>query len=274
MKRVVARSVLVALALAAAVYIGGVSYLYVFQRGFVFKPSGELANPADKDLLGVETVSLTMKDGTELRGWRSQSQAGMPVFLYFHGNAGTLSGRAERFRRIIDAGYGLLAFSYRGFAGSGGSPGEAEIFSDALEIFDRLNGEGERVVLFGESLGTGVAVYVAAEREAAALILEAPFTAATDIAADTYPWVPVTLLMRDQFRSLDRMAEVNEPLLIVHGTADAVVPFRYGRRLFDAAKEPKRFEAIDGATHSNLWDNGLWPAVVKFLADQRVTPAA
>jgi len=274
MTRFVARLLLLALATAAAIYIAGVSYLYVFQRDFVFKPSGELAAPADKGLTGVETVSLTMGDGVELKGWRSDPQPGLPVFLYFHGNAGTLSGRAERIRRIVEAGYGLLAVSYRGFPGSGGSPGEAEIFSDALEIFDRLNGEGERIVLYGESLGSGVATYVAAERDAAALILEAPFTAATDIAADTYPWVPVTLLMRDQFRSLDRIGRVNEPLLVVHGTADAVVPFSYGRTLFDAAREPKHFEAIEGASHSNLWEMGLWPAVVEFLADLRVAPAA
>jgi uncharacterized protein len=258
----------------AAAWLIGVAYLFVFQRGFVFKPSGELAAPADKGVMGAETVSLTMRDGVGLKGWRSDPQPGLPVFLYFHGNAGNPSGRAERFRRIIEAGYGLLAFSYRGFPGSGGSPGEAAMFSDALEIFDRLNGEGERIVLYGESLGTGVATYVAAERDAAALILEAPFTAAADIAADTYPWVPVTLLMRDQFRSLDRIGRVNEPLLIVHGTADAVVPLHYGRALFDAANEPKRFEVIEGASHSNLWDMGLWPAVAEFLSGLRVAPAA
>ena len=274
MTRFVARLLLLALATAAAIYIAGVSYLYLFQRGFVFKPSGELAAPADKGLTGMETVTITMGDGIELKGWRSDPRPGLPVFLYFHGNAGNLSGRAERFRRIVEAGYGLLTLSYRGYPGSGGSPGEAEIFSDALEIFDRLNGEGERIILYGESLGTGVATYVAAEREAAALILEAPFTAATDIAADTYPWVPVTLLMRDQFRSRDRIARVNEPLLVVHGTADAVVPFHYGRALFDAANEPKRFEALEGASHSNLWEMGLWPAVVQFLAGLRVAPAA
>lgn len=215
-----------------------------------------------------------MRDGTELAGWRAAPKPGLPVFLYFHGNAGNLSGRADRFRKVVGAGFGLAVFSYRGFAGSGGAPGEAEIFSDALEIFDWLAGQGAPVILYGESLGTGVATYVAAERQAAALILEAPYTALTAIAAETYPYVPVERLMRDQFRSLDRIVTVTEPLLIVHGTADAVVPFRYGRALFAAANEPKRFVPIEGAVHNNLWDNGLWPAVVQFLADERIAPAA
>jgi fermentation-respiration switch protein FrsA (DUF1100 family) len=190
--------------------------------------------------------------------------------LYFHGNAGSLSDRADRFAHIVDSGFGFVAMAYRGYPGSGGSPGEAALYADALEIFDRLASETDAVVLYGESLGTAVATYVAAERPAAALILESPFTAALDIAAATYPWVPVSLLMLDPFLSREHIRRVDEPLLILHGTTDRVVPVAHGRALFAVAGEPKELVIVEGAGHGDLWERGLWSAVLGFLARRNV----
>ena len=178
-----------------------------------------------------------------------------------------LSGRAERFRRIVAAGYGLLAPSYRGYPGSGGTPSEAALISDGVAVFDWLNSRADRIVVFGESLGSGVAVAVAVERDGLALILEAPFSAAVDLAKDRYAWLPVDLLMKDPFRSRDRIGGLREPLLIVHGSADRTVPLEQGKDLFAYAPEPKRLVEIAGAGHGNLWDRGLWPAVEGFLRD-------
>jgi fermentation-respiration switch protein FrsA (DUF1100 family) len=125
-------------------------------------------------------------------------------------------------------------------------------------------------VLHGESLGTGVASYVAAERPARAVVLEAPYTATVDIAAETYPWVPVSLLMRDQFLSREHVTRIDEPLLIVHGTADARIPVEHGKRLHALAGGPKKLSLIEGARHNNLWDQGLWRIVLGFLAESRV----
>ena len=128
-------------------------------------------------------------------------------------------------------------------------------------------------MVYGESLGTAVATYVAAERPAQALVLEAPFTAALDIAAATYPWVPTKLLMRDPFLSRENILRVDEPVLIVHGTDDKVVPVEMGRSLFALAHEPKELAIVEGATHSDLWDRGLWPIVLGFLRSEGVTNA-
>jgi uncharacterized protein len=258
------------IATVIAVYLVAVGYLFVVQRSYVFVPGGTLASPADEGLEAVDVVTLRSADGTTLTGWYAEAEAGLPILLYFHGNAGNISDRADRFRQVLASGFGLLALSYRGYAGSGGRPGEAALFSDALETFDWLAERTDDIVVHGESLGTAVATYVAAERPARALVLEAPFTAALDMAADTYPWVPVSWLMRDPFLSRDYIERVEEPVLIAHGAADEMVPVEHGRRLFEAAGEPKALVIIDGASHSDLWDRGLWPAVLEFLRKQGV----
>ena len=182
--------------------------------------------------------------------------------------------RAPRFKQVAESGFGVLAMSYRGYAGSGGSPTETALFSDALETFDWLAARSDSIVLHGESLGTAVATYVAAERPAAALVLEAPFSAALDIAAATYPWLPVSLLMRDPFLSRDHIRRVDEPVIILHGTADRVIPVESGRRLFEAADEPKELVIVDGAGHLDLWKSGLWPIVLDFLKKNGVVGQA
>jgi fermentation-respiration switch protein FrsA (DUF1100 family) len=255
------------MAMVPVVYAFPVSYLYVFQRGFVFKPGGELAAPADKGLAGVEVRSFEMTDSVRLTGWYAPAEAGNPSVLYFHGNAGNMSGRSERFGIILASGFGLLVASYRGYPGSGGSPGEGKMIADGLALFDWLAGQNDEIIVHGESLGTGVAVAVAASREARALVLEAPYTATVDIAARQYPWVPVGLLMKDQFLSRERISLVDEPLLIVHGTGDRVIPVGHGRRLHALAGEPKRLAIIDDAGHDNLWPRGLWQHVLRMLAE-------
>ncbi len=266
------RRVLSVVLIAAAVYVAVVGFLYVFQRSLVFQPGGTLAAPAEVGLGAVEAVTLTMADGTELLAWHAEPQPGQPSVLYFHGNAGNISMRAESFQKIIDSGFGLLAASYRGYAGSGGSPSEDALLSDALELYDWLAARAGPIVLYGESLGSGVAIHVATEREAAAVILEAPYTAAVDIARETYPWVPVGLLMHDQFISRERIGRVAEPVMILHGANDAVVPVAHGRRMFELAAEPKRLMIVENVGHIGLWEQGLWPSVLDFLSEHGVRP--
>ena len=264
------KGVAATVALLAAVYLAACGYLFVFQRDYVFKPSGTLAAPAEEGLPGVEVITLSAKDGTELTGWHQAAKPSLPTVLYFHGNAGNVSERSDRFRQIVGSGFGFLAMSYRGYAGSGGSPNETALVSDGIEAFDWLAERSDSIVIHGESLGTGVAVEVAAARQPRALILEAPFTAALDIAAATYPWVPVGWLMRDPFLSREHITQVHAPVLIIHGTADAVIPVEEGERLFAVAKEPKELLVVEGATHSDLWERGLWPIVTEFLAKNGV----
>lgn len=270
MRKAAVRVSVLALVLLAAGYLSAIGYLFAFQRDYVFKPSGTLAQPAEKGLTGVEVVSITAKDGTLLSGWYHPPRAGLPTLLYLHGNAGNISGRADRFRQVVESGLGFLAVSYRGYAGSGGAPSEAALVSDGVEEFDWLAARGGSIVIYGESLGTGVATEVASERRPSALILEAPFTAALDIAATTYPWVPVGILMRDPFISREHIKAVEAPVLIVHGTSDEMIAVDQGRRLFEFAREPKELAIIEGGGHSDLWDRGLWQIVVGFLRDQGI----
>ena len=270
MRNPILRSAAAIAALLAAAYLAAIGYLFAFQRDYVFKPTGALASAAEKGLPGVEVITLKTADGTTLTGWFQPAEPGKPTLLYFHGNAGNVSERAKRFRQVVDSGFGFLAMSYRGFAGSEGSPSESALVSDGLEIFDWLAKRSDAIVIYGESLGTGVATEVAAQRQARALVLEAPFAAALDIAAATYPWVPVSFLMRDPFLSREHILSVEEPVLVIHGTADQVIPVEQGRRLFDVAHEPKSLAVIEGGTHSDLWDNGLWPIVLEFLQKEGV----
>jgi fermentation-respiration switch protein FrsA (DUF1100 family) len=254
-----------ALMTIAVAYLAAAAYLYAYQRSYVFKPSGALAAPEDKGLSGVEVLDLTASDGTPLKAWYARAADGRPTFLYLHGNGGNISGRSDRFARILSGGYGLMAPSYRGYAGSGGEPSEAAFISDGVLAYDWLSERADRIVVYGESIGTGVAVPVAAERDPMAVVLEAPLSAAVDLASEQYPWLPVNLLMKDQFRSRDRVGRISEPLLIVHGTGDSVVPISQGRDLFDHATGEKAIHVIEGAGHGDLWDKGLWPVVRGFV---------
>jgi hypothetical protein len=252
-------------AVVAVFYVVAASYMYLNQRGFVFVPSGELATPQEKGLENVAVETVQMADGTSVTVWTAEAtQAGAPTVLYFHGNSGNVSTRWKRFEEILDSGFGLYAPSHRGYAGSEGSPSEAAIISDALEHFDTLAATGAPVIVHGESLGTGIATAVAAQRpDAGLLVLEAPYTALVDMAYEQYPWLPVSFLMKDQMPTRERIGDVDAPVLIIHGTADRVIPVEHGRRLFERAPDPKELLVVEGVGHSDLWKNGLWQAVLK-----------
>ncbi|MCP5001061.1 MAG: alpha/beta hydrolase [Hyphomicrobiales bacterium] len=248
------------------VYGAAAGFMYIFQRDFLFRPSGTLTSPQENGLEAIGVERVAMRDGTQITVWRKAPANGnSPTVLYFHGNGGNLAGRAKCFQQIIDSGMGLYAPTYRGYAGAGGVPSETALIGDALEHFDRANGAGGDIVIHGESLGTGVAVAVAAKRDARALLLEAPYTGAVDVASAAYPWLPVSLLMKDPFVSRDKISDIEEPLLVIHGTKDTTIPFRQGQALYEMAGDPKQMVAYEGAGHSDLWARGLWPAAVEFL---------
>ncbi|MHA7774272.1 alpha/beta hydrolase [Roseibium sp. M-1] len=253
----------VAIALAVA-YGVAAGYMYLNQRSFIFRPTGALATPAEKGLETVIVETVKMADGSEATVWRAPPvKAGAPTVLYFHGNSANVSSRWKRFKQILDSGFGLYAPSYRGFAGSQGSPSEAALLADGLEHFDRAAAAGSPLIVHGESLGTGVATAVAAERpETRLLVLEAPYTALVDMASEDYPWLPVSLLMKDQMPTRERITNFAAPVLILHGTADRIIPVEHGRRLFEFAKDPKKLIIVEGVDHSDLWTNGLWEAVL------------
>ncbi|WP_421981616.1 alpha/beta hydrolase [Roseibium sp.] len=258
------RGGLVKLLVAGAIaYSMAAGYMYLNQRSFIFVPSGELLTPEDKGLQNVSVELVEMADGTRTTVWTAEpAEEGLPTVVYFHGNSSNLSGRWQRFKMILDSGYGLYAPTYRGYAGSEGSPSETAIISDALEHFDRAAAAGTPIIVHGESLGSGVATAVAAERpDAGLLVLEAPYTALVDMAAASYPWLPVGFLMKDQMKTRERIGKVEAPALIIHGTEDAIIPVEHGEQVFQYASEPKELLIFEGAGHGDLWKRGLWDSV-------------
>lgn len=252
---------------ALACYAGIVGLMYVAQRALMYFPERARTAPADAGFPQAREEVLQAADGTKVIVWYVPPRQDRPVFLYFHGNGGALRYRVTRFRHLTADGSGLVALSYRGYGGSEGAPSEAGLLADAdaAYAFARARHPQARLVVWGESLGTGVAVALAARTKVDALILEAPFTSAADIAFSAYPFLPVKLLMKDQFRSDERIGRVRAPILILHGERDRIVPFRYGRALFDLAPEPKRFAPMPLGEHENLDAHGAQDAVREFL---------
>jgi fermentation-respiration switch protein FrsA (DUF1100 family) len=253
--------------LAILVYGGVLALMYVFQRSLMYFPDRIRTAPAAAGLPQAEEVTLTSADGERLIAWHVPPQGSKPVVIYFHGNGGALNLRADRFRWLTADGFGLLGLSYRGYGGSTGKPTEAGMLLDAAAAygFAAARYPPGRIVVWGESLGTGVAVALAAERPVAGLILDAPFTSAADIGASAYPFIPVRWFIKDSFRSDQRIGRVKAPLLVLHGDMDGIVPVRFGERLFALANEPKQMVRFALGGHVNLDDHGAPDAVRAFL---------
>ncbi len=249
-------------------YATALAGVYLMQRQLQYFPSRSDPAPQSLGLTGVARQTLTTHDGETLVLWYSPPAGDRPVILFFHGNAGSIADRADRMSFYRSRGFGAAFLSYRGYGGSTGTITEPGLIIDAQAAYDHLRGLGipaERVAVVGESLGTGVAVQLAARNPVAALVLEAPFSAAVDVAGLTYPWLPVRLLMKDQFRSQDQIGKVTAPLLILHGTADRVIPVTFGRRIFAAANDPKTFLTLGPVGHEALYRPATWAEGTAFL---------
>ena len=258
------------------VYVGLAAMLYFAQRSMMYFPETIHTSPAEAGLPEAEEISLTAADGVHIVGWHVAPGDGKPVILYLHGNGGALRYRVERFHRLIKEGVGLVAIEYRGYGGSEGSPSEAGLFADAeaAYAFAASRYRPDQLVLWGESLGTGLAVYLAAEKPVGRVILEAPFTSTAAVAAQRYWFMPVRLLMKDQFRSDERIANVTAPVLILHGLNDRVVPYAMGEQMFDLAKGNKHIVRFIDGGHEDLDQYGALHAVGRFLAGDLDQPPA
>ncbi len=251
-------------------YLALVALMYVAQRGLMYFPETFRTAPADAGLAEAEEVVLDTPDGARVIVWHIPPKGNRPVWLYFHGNGGALRYRVDRFRELTAQGEGLVALSYRGYAGSTGRPTEAGLIADARAAYDfAVKRYGaDRIVLWGESLGSGVALALAAESPVARIVLEAPFLSAVDVAAGVYPYLPVRFLMKDQFRSDLRVGKVTAPVLVLHGDRDQVVPIVSGQLLYKLITSPKRFVRISGGGHENLGSFGAVAEATKFLGEK------
>jgi len=253
---------------AAAAFGGLVALMYVAQRSLMYFPERLHTPPAMAGLPEAQEVALDTKDGERVIVWHVPPRGEKPVVLYFHGNGGALRNRADRFGALIADGNGLIALSYRGYGGSTGSPTEVGLIADAeaAYAFAVARYPAERIVLWGESLGSGVAVALGGGHRVGRIVLEGSFTSAADVGARAYRFLPVRLLMKDQFRSDLRIARVTAPLLFLHGGRDWVVPIALGERLYALANEPKQFMRFSDAGHEEVDMYGAQNAVQAFLA--------
>ena len=244
-----------AVALLAAGYVAVAGGLVLLQRSFQYFPGGELRSPEEAGVPEMDRVRVQTSDGLSLEGWYAPAGPGRPTLAYFHGNGGNLSFRGALVRPYLDAGFGVFLVGYRGYGGNPGKPSEQGFYWDARAALDFLEVQGvapARTVLVGESIGTGVAVQMATERDVGAVILDAPFTSTVDLAAAVYWMFPVRLFMWDRYENLDKIGKVRAPVMVLHGTADAIIPVEMGRRILDAAAEQKQGVFPDGAGHSGL----------------------
>lgn len=270
------RAVLALLGLAALGYGALVALLYSQQARLTF-PASPLRVPArEAGLDGFEDVVLTTGDGERLVGWWKPPEPGRALLLYFHGNGGSLFERRFRARMLTRDGRGLLLVSYRGYSGSTGSPSEEGLQRDAEAAWRFLSSwRPEWIVLYGESLGSGVSVWLASRHRVGGIVLDSPFTSVPDVARRHFWFAPVNLLLRTRFPSLDRIGRIGAPLLVLHGERDEVVPIALGERLFAAAPEPKRFVRLAGVGHVSVLEEGGLAHVRAFLdgIESRLPPA-
>lgn len=255
------------------IYLCVVAVVFVFQRSMEYFPDPRpLPSTKEAGVPEMSPVQVTTEDGLTLTAWFAppKHKDGKIVVL-FHGNGGNAAMRSDKARVFLDRGYGVYLCEYRGYGGNPGSPTEQGLYSDGRAAFVWLAGQGyskSQFVIYGESLGSGVAVEMAKEMQPKYLILEGAFSSAADVAKDSMYLMPVDLLMHDRFDSKDKIADVKASLLMVHGKADTIVPIKFGHRLFDIAHGPKKFYEIDGGGHVNLYDFNAGSMIADWLDKQ------
>lgn len=230
--------------------------MFTFQRTLMYPASSDVPDPAVAAAGGFQVVTTATADGLRLTHWyKKPARPGAATVVLFHGNAGHLGHRASKFAFLLDQGFGLMLAGYRGYGGNPGRPNEADLTADGRVLLDWLEAEGltaDRLVLYGESLGSGLAVKLAAERPVAAVILEAPYTSIAAVAQRHYWYLPAYWLVRDRWESKPLIDKIGAPLLVLHGERDRVIPITFGRELLAAAREPKTALFLDGAGHNDL----------------------
>ncbi len=262
------------LALVLIPVVAGLVILWSIQRGLIYFPSGDPGTPADAGLPQADTVAIDTHDGLTLGGWfvpASEPATGATVVV-FNGNGGNRASRAPLAAELARHGIAALLFDYRGYGGNPGAPSEKGLASDARAavryLASRPGLDGDRIIYFGESLGSGVAVGLAVERPPFALILRSPFTSLVDVGRLHYPFLPVSLVLRDRFPSLARIASLERPLLVIATDKDEVVPTAQSERLYNAAASPKRLVIVEGAGHNDeeiLAGPRVIAAIVEFV---------
>lgn len=244
-------------------------FLYASQRNLMYFPGGQREEISSLTQAIPEIIPVQTADNIKFKAWYWPAKEGLPTLVFFHGNGQAYQFWVNKMMVYQSQGYGVYFTDYRGYGGVSGKPSEQGIYQDARahlkELFDRGISPDE-VVYYGESLGTGVATQMATEFPPKAIVYESAYPATSEIAKGRYWMFPVDFLMKDQFRSIDKIDRLNMPKIFIHGKKDFVIPIRYGRELFDAAPEPKEWIQMDNSGHNDLYDHGAQLHILKFLS--------
>jgi len=243
-------------------------FLFLFQRKIIFNISGKPNRPSDYGLKNIEEVQISTSDGIDLLAWYSKPTKNNPTLIYFHGNSFDIGERSYRIERYIKIGWGVLLLSWRGYSGNKGKPNETNLYIDAESSFSWLEEntsiKKDNIILYGESLGAGVAVEMATRYLFKSIVLEAPFTSISDVAQKKYKVYPTKYLVLDKFDNLSKINKILSPLIIISGKRDEVIPHSHSVQLYLKANNPKESVFIDEAMHNNLYDFGIEKNVINF----------
>ncbi len=242
--------------------------LFIFQRRIIFNKSSHPGSPEDYDLSNIKEVYIRTNDGIKLLSWYHQGNPNLPLLVYFHGNSFHIGDRAYRLEKYINQNWSVLIISWRGFSGNDGKPTETNLYKDGEAtihwIQKKTNFNLDQVVVYGESLGTGVAVELGIRYNFLSIVLEAPFTSIMDIAKKRYRIFPTKYLVKDKFNNYDKIDKLKSPLMIISGKCDEIVPHSHSKALLEKAKVKKMSVFIDEAIHNNLYDFGIEKDVIEF----------
>ena len=250
------------------VYVSVLILLFIFQRSLMYHPE-ENNYSGDKLEVEVERVKIVTPDNISLLGWfHKKDLKNFKTIVYFHGNAGKLENRIHKLNHFRNMNLNFLIIAWRGFSGNSGKPSEKGLYEDGNSAIKWLLNRGveeKNIVIYGESLGTGVATQLSQNKNYAGVILETPFTSMTDAARKFYPYIPVELLLKDKFDNKKKIKNINSPILIMHGENDQIVPFDMGKKMYEIANEPKYSYFTKHDNHMMEFDENLVKALKSFL---------
>ncbi len=247
----------------AAIWFGRFALIYPFNPAHI--------TPINAGVPKISEHVFNSFDETPLIVWTKLPNGRKPTIVYFHGNAGNLAVRAQRFNRLVNRGYGLLAMAYRGSSGSKGKPSQSTIMQDAIYLVENKTKLGfsskSPLIYYGESLGTGVAVQLANTQPPKAIVLEAPYKSITDLAAAQMPFFPIRYILDQRWNTLNAIKTVKVPLLVIHGQQDKLIPVAHGKAVFSASPSPqKTLKVIETGHHEDLWSIEGQRAIFSFIS--------
>ena len=242
--------------------------LYVFQRNLLYHPM-ENNYSGDKLTVKIEKVKIITEDKIDLLAWHHvKDNNKYKTILYLHGNAGSLENRIHKINHFKNININFLLISWRGFSGNKGKPTEQGLYEDARSAVRwlKLNGiDEDQIIIYGESLGTGIATEIAQNKNFAGIILESPFTSMVDAGKNKYPFLPVKFLLKDKYKSDKKIKNISSPILVMHGKVDKIVPFHMGKKMYDLANKPKYFYFSDYDNHMMEYNKKLLNSLKSFI---------